>query len=500
MKRINILLTALALIFATSCDSFLDVKPSNQADAESSIQNASDAKIMLQGLMNKLTSSSYYGRNFLIYGDAKGGDLTTYSAGNGGDAWYYFTHEQTSNAYTSYWSSMYNCLLQANNIIKNINLLKEAGVTGLDDYLGQALTVRALIHFDLVRLYGKPYNMSGAPASYGVPVVTEPVDASAQLLRNTVEEVYTQILADLKAGAPLLGKKANNGFINYYANQAILAKVYMYMDNFSEALRVAEGIIDSGVYTPYTAANWTASWARTFGSESIFELNVLVDEGDLGTGSPGCYYRRRAHGISAGGVFLASQYWFDIMGENDARWGIMASDQSDEEDGTGRIGSCYKYSGSVDLGGDGKENSTAVNIKVIRLSEVLLNAAEAAVRTNNQAKALEYLTPVASRNPDWVAPATITVEDIMTERRREFLTEGIVFFEQMRMDMTVYYEDDAFQKGTNPPASGRGQLRTTVNGKEVCPVTRNFYKTILPIGQDEINANPGIEAQQNPGY
>ena len=438
MKRINILLTALALIFATSCDSFLDVKPSNQADAESSIQNASDAKIMLQGLMNKLTSSSYYGRNFLIYGDAKGGDLTTYSAGNGGDAWYYFTHEQTSNAYTSYWSTMYNCLLQANNIIKNINLLKEAGVTGLDDYLGQALTVRALIHFDLVRLYGKPYNMSGAPASYGVPVVTEPVDASAQLLRNTVEEVYTQILADLKAGAPLLGKKANNGFINYYANQAILAKVYMYMDNFSEALTVAEGIIDSGVYTPYTAANWTASWARTFGSESIFELNVLVDEGDLGTGSPGCYYRRRAHGISAGGVFLASQYWFDIMGENDARWGIMASDQSDEEDGTGRIGSCYKYSGSVDLGGDGKENSTAVNIKVIRLSEVLLNAAEAAVRTNNQAKALEYLTPVASRNPDWVAPATITVEDIMTERRREFLTEGIVFFEQMRMDMTVY--------------------------------------------------------------
>jgi hypothetical protein len=336
--------------------------------------------------------------------------------------------------------------------------------------------------------------------AYGVPVVTEPIDASAQLLRNTVEEVYTQVVKDLKDAAPLLGKKANNGFINYYANQAILSKVYMYMDNFSEALTVAEGIIDSGVYTPYTAANWTASWARTFGSESIFELNVLVDEGDLGTGSPGCYYRRRAHGISAGGVFLASQYWFDIMGANDARWGIMASDQSDDEDGTGRIGSCYKYSGSVDLAGDGKENSTAVNIKVIRLSEVLLNAAEAAVRTNNQAKALAYLTPVASRNPDWVAPATITVEDIMTERRREFLTEGIVFFEQMRMDMTVYYEDDAFQKGTNPPASGRGQLRTTVNGKEVCPVTRNFYKTILPIGQDEINANPGIEAQQNPGY
>lgn len=501
MKRINILLTALALIFATSCDSFLDVKPSNQVDSESSIQNASDAQIMLQGLMNKLTSSSYYGRNFLIYGDAKGGDVTTYSAGNGGDAWYYFTHEQTSNAYTSYWSTMYNCLLQANNIIKNINALKEGGATGLDDYLGQALTVRALIHFDLVRLYGKPYNMSGAPASYGVPVVTEPLDASAQLLRNTVEEVYTQVLADLNAAAPLLGKSKKNGFINYYANQAILSKVYMYMDNFTQALTIAENIINDGPYKAYEPSEWVASWTRTFGNESIFELNVLVNEGDLGTGSPGCYYRRRAHGISAGGVFLASKYWFEIMDKDDVRWGIMDSDQSDEDDATGRKGACYKYSGSIKLGGDGKENSTAVNIKVIRLSEVLLNAAEAAVRTNNQAKAKEYLSVVAKRNPNWEAPATITVEDIMTERRREFLTEGIVFFEQMRMDMTVYYEDDAFQRGTNPPASGRGQLRTTLaNGEEVCPVTRNWFKTILPIGQDEINANPDIEKQQNPGY
>mgnify|MGYP003306356532 CR=1 FL=1 len=260
MKRINILLTALALIFATSCDSFLDVKPSNQADAESSIQNASDAKIMLQGLMNKLTSSSYYGRNFLIYGDAKGGDLTTYSAGNGGDAWYYFTHEQTSNSYSGYWSTMYNCLLQANNIIKNINLLKEAGVTGLDDYLGQALTVRALIHFDLVRLYGKPYNMDKG-AGLGVPVVTEIVNASEQRTRNTVAEVYTQIVNDLLAGADLISKDKSNGYINYYGNQALLAKVYLYMENWSAAQTAAENVINSGVYEPGSSYWMTAMLA-----------------------------------------------------------------------------------------------------------------------------------------------------------------------------------------------------------------------------------------------
>lgn len=498
MKKINILLTALALIFATSCDSFLDVKPSNQADSESSVQSADDAQIMINGLMSKMAGSSYYGRNFIIYGDAKGGDVTTFSAGNGGDGWYYFNHEPGSNSYEGYWSTMYNCLLQANNIIKNVRVLKEAGATDVDSFLGQALTARALIHFDLVRLYGKPFNMD--KTAYGVPVVTEPVDAGAQLTRNTVAEVYSQIEADLLEAAPLLDKAKDNGFINYYANQAILSKVYMYMDEWNKALTAAEIVIDSNVYTPYTTSNWVDSWAETFGSESIFELAVLPGEADLGTGSPGCYYRRRLHGISSGGVFLASKYWLGIMGENDVRWGIMDSDQSDEELSSGRKGACYKYSGSTNLSGDGKGNSTAVNIKVIRLSEVLLNAAEAAVRTGNQAKALEHLSKVATRNPDWEAPATITVEDIQTERRREFLTEGIVYFEYMRQNMTIYYDDDAFGKATYPPKNGRGQLEIEVDGVKMCPVTRDFYKTILPIGQTEMNANPEIAKQQNPGY
>ena len=80
MKKINILLAALVILFTASCQGFLDVKPSNQVSSEISIQNATDAQIMLNGLMNKMTSTSYYGRNFPMYADAKGGDLTIYSA------------------------------------------------------------------------------------------------------------------------------------------------------------------------------------------------------------------------------------------------------------------------------------------------------------------------------------------------------------------------------------------------------------------------------------
>lgn len=495
MKKINIILAALVILFTASCEGFLDVKPSNQVSSEISIQNATDAQIMLNGLMNKMTSTSYYGRNFPMYADAKGGDLTIFSAGNGGDGWYYFNHSPESNSYSGYWSTIYNCLCQANNIISNIDgLLADPENTEkeeLEEFKGQALTLRALMHFDLVRLYGKPYNMD--KSALGIAVVTEPVDAGAQLTRNTVEEVYTQIVKDLLEAAPLIGKGTNDGFINYYGNQALLSKVYMYMDNFSEALKVAEGIITSGKFELYTPEKWVESWTKEYGSESIFELNIKAGENDPGDGGLGAYYRRRAHGISAGGVFLASKYWLDLMGPNDVRWGIMDYDQSDEEDGTGRKGANYKYSGSVDLKGDEGATSTAVNIKIFRLSEVYLNAAECAVRTSNNTKAVEYLSAIAKRNPDWVAPATVTVEDVMDERRRELMCEGVVYFEYMRQNMTIKYDDNAFENSTNPPHEGRGQL---ANGW----VTRDFYKTILPISQGEINANPNIEKEQNPGY
>src|SRR6187399_3012396 len=98
MKKHKILFTALLLLGFISCKKeFLDVKPTNFGDAATAIQTAADAKVMINGLMNKMTSSSYYGRNFILYGDVKGGDLTIYSQGRGLDAMYTFNQSKSSN-------------------------------------------------------------------------------------------------------------------------------------------------------------------------------------------------------------------------------------------------------------------------------------------------------------------------------------------------------------------------------------------------------------------
>ena len=188
------------------------------------------------------------------------------------------------------------------------------------------------------------------------------------------------------------------------------------------------------------------------------------------------------------------------MDDADVRLGVHSHDITVEDEPAlygwrGEKGSCYKYSGGINLEGDGKSTSSSVNIKVIRLSEVVLNAAEAALNNGQAAKAAEYLNMIAQRNPNytpWTA-ATVTSAEIMKERRREFITEGIVFFERIRLNETLQFDDNAFNKGTNPPQSGRGSLPNHA-------VTREFNKIILPIGQHEINANPEIAKQQNPGY
>lgn len=486
MKKINIILSLICVLAISSCEGFLDVTPTNQADSSTSITSAADAQVMINGLMRKMTSSNYYGRNFVQYGDAKGGDLTIYTAGFD-DNMYYFAHRAESGSQIGFWITGYDCLLQANNIIKNIEALKEEGTTGLDDMLGQALTLRALIHFDLVRLYGKPYNMDGG-ASYGVPVVTAPVDAGAKPQRNTVKEVYDQVVADLTKAAPLLSKSKSNGYINYYANQAILGKVYMYMDNFSSALTCFKNIIDSKAYTLYTPANWVGSWKNQFGSESIFELAMYPNEGDLGASSLGVRYSRREHAHnSAYGYFMASSYWQNIMGKNDIRWGIMTYDHmKGEETRSNWDDCCYKYLGDVNLAGDGKSTYTAVNIKVIRLSEIYLLAAECALKSDKGAAA-NYLNAISKRDPDrpaWTA-STINEDAVYNEYRRELLAEGKLFFEQMRQNRKVTFEDDAWGFGTT------SQYRDKT-------IDRTFFRAILPIGIDEINSNPDI--YQNPGY
>jgi hypothetical protein len=487
MKKINIILTVLGVMLISSCEDFLDVKPSNLAASETSITNVADAKVAMNGLMRKMTAYDYYGRNFVIYGDAKGGDFAIRSQGRGLDYYYSFNHSATSNSGSGFWTQIFHNILQANNLILNIQKIEDAGngTAALSEYKGQALTARALMYFDLVRIYGKPYNMD--KTSYGVPLILEPLDASDQPTRASVEEVYTQILKDLADAAPLLSKNVLKGYLNYYANKAIEARVQLCMGNYTSALAAAEEIMNSTKYTLYANNKWVSSWSTQFGSESIFELAIYPAEADLTINSLGYYLLRLNKVTGAAGWFMASDYFLARLGEDptDVRWGIMDYDESSNT----RFGSCLKYTG-VDLKGD-KDSKSAVNIKVIRLSEMYLLAAEAALNlpVPDRTKAATYLNAIRKRAPalPLATDATVSMDMILNEKSKEFFDEGQRFFDMIRLNKTIEFNDEFI----SPAVIITHRTKT---------IDRTFYKIILPLSQQEMDANPAIASQQNPGY
>lgn len=469
----------------TSCEEFLDMQPTSAANASTAITSPADAQTAINGVLSAMTSTTYYGRNMFMYADAKGGDLTIFSQGRGLDGLYTFNHAATSGSYSGYWSRGFYCIMQLNNLIENIERLEKDGVTGFDLYKGEALTLRALVYFDLVRLYGLPYNYD--KNSLGVPDIVETLSADAQPTRATVEQNYKRIVSDLVAGEKAFGsnKKAINKYPGYYANKALQARVYLYMEDYSNALAAAEAVISSGVYSLYSNEEWAASWSKSFGSESIFELGIDA-VADNGTGSLGFYYLQYGIRKNAMGWFLASDYFLDRLGEDadDVRWGVMGEDETENPD---RLGACYKYVGGTSFAGDGKETATAVNIKIIRLSEVYLIAAEAALHNNNAAAAAGYLNEIRKRSPNLEPATASTVSDqmILSERSKELFGEGHRFFDMIRLNQTIEFNDD-FQS-----------IPTTHRGKTI---DRTYGKIVLPIDQDEINANPAIKDQQNPAY
>lgn len=495
-------LASVVAVGLSACkDDFLELRPSTSRNAAESITSLSDAEAALNGAYRRMTRLDYYGRRMVNYADMKGGDLGVTSRGIADDAMYLFTHEKDRDQYGAYWTTIYDVILQVNNIIINIDdgkvtTASPADAAKLNDFKAQALTIRAIAHYDLVKLYGYPY-LKDNGASWGVPVVTTRLNPFDKPKRETVAQVYDQVIADLTTAVPLLSTAKKNGMINQFAAKALLARAYLYKGDYPNAYTTAKNIIESSPYVLYTPANWNASWNAQFSSESIFELLIIPDESDLGNSSLRSFYRPRNDVRTDLGAAAASDVFLNMFKNypNDVRWARLGLDEFGNEktpgrEIPGRMGWIKKYEG------DGKSPVSAVNIKLFRLSEIYFIAAEAAMKKSGKdaENAVKWLNDIRKRNPDAIpltsgdADQTI-IDEIMLERRKELIGEGHTYFDILRTGGTVTYDGPVFFGAPTVPSGGRPQ---TVNW--------NYFKCVLPISINELNVNDVIKAQQNPGY
>ncbi len=299
IKRIYILIFVLSGLITTSCNDYLDVQPRSQVEDTELFETESGYKEALAGVYSSMVSTGTYAKE-MTYGfmGILGQEWDFYYSAQYDDAVAYdYDAAFPTNYLRSIWATNYSGIANANNLLSHIDDNPKLFSTDNHDVIkGEALALRAFLHFDLLRCFGVSFAVN--PEQPSIPYSTA---LSFRVFPQlTVKEVAEKVIEDLKAAEALLQKadpivtgreitEANdNGYLmnrqvhlNYYAVKALQARVYMWTGDYTQALEAAKTVIDSNKFPWATVQNMQAGYDRCLASEHLFALNNLTLTADI---------------------------------------------------------------------------------------------------------------------------------------------------------------------------------------------------------------------------
>jgi len=480
----------------SSCgNDWLDLEPSTSIQTK--VESLSDVDATLNGIYSTMQSPYAYSGRLVYYGDVTGDDMQAVSSTKRTATAYLYGFTK-SNSLSSYWSYPYNIIQNCNVILTNIDNIKvsDEEKEEMNDYKGQALAIRGMSLFDLTKLYGYPYTMDNG-ASLGACIVTDVLGKDAMPQRSTVAQCYDQILKDLENSSNLLGENFNKGKFNKWAALTLLSRVYLYHGDNDKALNAAEEAIkgaEKNGYALWTNEEYPTAWSNNVSETSAHKGEVLFEIINLTTDSPGkeSLGYLNAPGGYADACVTVSFYNYMQKDPDDVRNKIInvATKKQGYSSSIYDRGYINKYQPQQG------ENVEDANIPLIRLSEAYLNAAEAAAKltaagTNKNTEAVKYLNAIVNRaNPAKTVKddETVTLEQVLDERRKELVGEGQRMFDLLRNGKTIVRK--------NEKNSALSKTKHTC-GDEFMTIGLDNYKIVLPIPLAERNVS---HLQNNPGY
>jgi hypothetical protein len=452
MKKINkYLLSLLVILLITSCD--LEIKPVDSVIEDDAITDAASIEALLIGAYDRMGDDDLYAGWFQMTSDLLGPNSDLTWNGTFFDPRDMFQKVVTENnaQITATWTEAYETINLANIVLANLDIVDDD-----PEIEAQARFIRGSVYFDLVRLFGKDWGDGNPAVNLGVPLKLEPTslvyDPSESMIgRNTVQEVYTQVLADLEFAEDNLSTSPSI-FASSWSAKAMLARVHLQRREYNEARVLANEIIESGVFSLADRSDRAFNLENN-SDEDIFAIQITTQDGvnDLQT-----FYASAAFG-----------------GRRDIR--VTATYQnllSPTDDRRARL--IYFDSGNRRL--SGKYTNQFGNVSVIRLAEMYLIRAEGNTELGSQVGPNtpgDDLQILRTRANGPAAPAVPTIADIMLERKLELGFEGHFLHDIKRRELTIT------QGGTFP---------------------WNDDRLVMPIPQREMDANPALAGQQNPGY
>lgn len=477
MKNRNIIIPILlSFFFLVSCDDFLSVLPHDSLNSDNAIETIEDFdKTVLSTY--EVMRTEYYSSNFMLtVPDVMSDNLLICS--NGRQTWndfFDFSFNSSTYGTEGFWLYAYKAILFANEVITRLEgenpFVDEDDKKYAEQLLAEALTIRAYVHFDLVRFYGTSYATAN-DNSLGIPYRKD-TRADALPVRETVKQNYVDILADLTTANQLMSV-THNATINYRINKkslnAILSRVYLTMGDYENAILAGENAIVNDGSDIVTAADYTKVWTTSMNvPEVLFRIVILqTDAQTTNSYGQGAQTNHRPE-------YVVSKSFFDLF---DLDFDIRASQIKEVTYENVNYNAVWKYYGRT---GETEKS----DIPLLRTSEVYLTLAEAHwYHNNNYTSALNYLNYIRQNRYASFVSLDETGEDLLNaiylERRLELAFEGHRFFDIKRKSWDVQRDNfgDAFD-GSGVPANST-----------LIPNTSSYYLMVIP--QAEINANKNM--------
>ncbi|AZA99651.1 RagB/SusD family nutrient uptake outer membrane protein [Chryseobacterium joostei] len=522
-RGLSVLSVSLLMAMVSSCSDreTLDLQPYNNLYEDIAFTSAVNVDLAVMGVYNAAQNGIYktapdaantprgyvFGAAYVEQNDVRGEDMVntatfyqlTYTA----------TYDGGSPNNSHYWMNGYGLVNKANITIDG---LKKAGETGVitpavrDNYLGEMYFLRALAHLELLKHFSRPYNFTANASHPGIPyrttAITSPaaIEEALKVGRGTVAETYAKILADLDQAELLTASKSTrsgNARITRATKEAAIAlkvRAYLNMRDWTKVL--TEGAKLSSAYTLTATPDVPFILANNYNnSESVFSIENSANTNPGTNAGLASMYRDRSL------VCISPIIW------RNPRW--LLDDKRRAETAMVRTSSAgvkyvNKYKDVTNLS-DGSP--------IMRYAEVILSMAEAYARQGNTASAITYLNMVRNRSlatpatqqytAASFANATDLVDAIITERRIEFLGEGMRWGDIHRLlyDDLVPTPGIPAKVGNSTPPGSAFTLGTPYTGPlGVAMIPKTDFRILWPIPNDEIVNNPTLAAQQNPQW
>lgn len=488
-KRKFLLALILGFFFTNSCsEADLELTNPTQLSPETFFRNEAQVQASVNAVYANLQTIGMYSRHMFFMMD----NMSHENKGNPqleADKREYleFSFDASHGGISDYWDSCFRGINKANFVIANqeaINEIPESFLTQerKDKFVGEAKFMRALYYFYLVTRFGD------------VPLITDIPEDGTGFARTPADQVYQQIISDLKdASESLLEKEVTeDGRATKGAAYALLGKVHLYRENYSEAMNAFENIYDDYSLEDHYFNNFLEE--TEFGPESIFEVQYDDDLGNSavwnssvsGEGPQEVTFRGQEYGFRDWFNVYPSDDLLDEYEDGDPRFDQTFYTVGDEVAGGAEVveeipldrrAAWRKYQNYYkDLNED---MASGINMKVIRYADVLLMMAEAANELGNQAEAVGYINEVRDRVDLPLLSTNLSQAEvfdaIVHERKVELAGEQVRFPDLVRWGLADdFLGQHGFQAGQHE---------------------------LLPIPSSEIASNENITASdQNPGY